>query len=231
MWMGAQWEQIAKNSQPGKKGIAARTLLEHSNFFNPEALKLVPPYNPEEAKKLIQAVEKDAGKKIPPIFWLDGNSPMGRNVAEMAKLQLAQIGVNLNLQLLDRGMWFNKILRDPKFEYDLAGYGVGFGLDPTMGFIYFATNSGVAIDGKSLGGYSNPELDSLLEKVEASSDKDAILKYMQEGEKVLLKDVACLPMLINQQLIGFNKKLKGVQFNNTGHIYPTNTWANMWIEE
>jgi peptide/nickel transport system substrate-binding protein len=231
MWMGAQWEQIAKNSQPGKMGIPARTLLEHSDFFNPEALKLVPPYNPEEAKKLIKAVEKDAGKKIPPIFWLDGNSPMGRNVAEMAKLQLAEIGVNLNLQLLDRGMWFNKILRDPKFEYDLAGYGVGFGLDPTMGFMYFATNSGVAIDGKSLGGYSNPELDSLLEKVEASSDKDAILKYMQEGEKVLLKDVASLPMLINQQLIGFNKKVKGVQFNNTGHIYPTNTWANMWIEE
>jgi peptide/nickel transport system substrate-binding protein len=231
MWMGAQWVQIAKNSQPGQMGISARTLLEYSDFFNPEALELVPQYNPEEAKKLIKAVEKDAGKKIPPIFWLDASSPVGKAIGEMAKLQLTQIGVNLNLQLLDRGMWFNKILRDPKIEFDLAGYGVGFGLDPSMGFRYFETDSGTSADGKSLGGYSSPELDRLIEKVEASTDKEEILKYMHEGEKILLRDVASIPMLINQQLIGFNKKVKGIQFNNTGHIYPTNTWANMWIEE
>jgi len=69
------------------------------------------------------------------------------------------------------------------------------------------------------------------DKPERIATKEEILKYMQEGEKILLKDVASIPMLINQQLIGFNKKVKGIQFNNTGHIYPTNTWANMWIEE
>jgi ABC-type transport system substrate-binding protein len=100
-----------------------------------------------------------------------------------------------------------------------------------MGFRYFETDSGTSADGKSLGGYSSPELDRLIEKVEASTDKEEILKYMHEGEKILLRDVASIPMLINQQLIGFNKKVKGIQFNNTGHIYPTNTWANMWIEE
>ena len=208
-------------------GIAARTLLEYSDFFNPEALKLVPSYNPEEAKKLIKAVEKDAGKKIPPIFWLDSSSPMGKVVGEMANLQLPQIGVHLNLQLLDRGMWFNKILRDPKFEFDLAGYGVGFGLDPWMGFRYFETDSGTAIDGKSLGGYSNPALDRLIEKVERSTDKAEILKYMQEGEKILLKDVASIPMLINQQLIGFNKRVKGVHFWGGTHSPQKNDQANL----
>ena len=231
MWMGADWKNITINSRAYKMGNYARTLLEHSDFFNPEALTLVPGYDPEEAKKLIKAVEKDAGKKIPPIYWLDTNDTYGKNVATAAKLQLAQIGVTLDLHNLSRAMWFDKILRDPKIEWDTAGYGAGFGLEPTMGFRYFETGSKTAPDGQSVGGYSNPELDRLIKKMEASTDKQEQLKYIHDAEKVLLKDVASIPLSLMSGLIGYNKNVKGFVLNNTRSIYVTNSWANMWIEK
>ena len=88
VWMGADWKNIIINAYPYKSGVFARTLLDHTPYFNPEAMNLVPPYNPEEAKKLIQAVEKDAGKKIPPIYYLDSNSSTNKAAAEMAKYSL-----------------------------------------------------------------------------------------------------------------------------------------------
>ncbi len=36
---------------------------------------------------------KEAGKKIPPIYWLHSNAGINQNLAQMAKAQLDQIGV------------------------------------------------------------------------------------------------------------------------------------------
>ena len=231
IWMGADWKNISINAFAYKSGNPTRSLLDFTKFYNPEAAGLVPPYNPEEAKKLIQAVEKDAGKKIPPIYLLDTNRTLSKNVAEPAKLQLAQIGVPLDLHLLSTGIWIDKILRDPKIEWDLGSIGIGFASNPSTGFRYFETDSGVAPDGKSLGGYSNPEFDKLIQKSEAAQTEEEVIKYYHEAEKILLKDVAVVPWFPNRQVFGYNKKVKGLKFLDTAGVYVTNTWTNVWLEE
>lgn len=231
VWMGADWKNIAINARAFKSGLYASTLLYGSDFYNPEAEKLVPGYNPEEAKKLIEAVEKDAGKKIPPIYWLSSNSSEGKAVAEVAKIQLAQIGVNLDLHLLSRAIWYEKGYKDPKAEWDLFGYGLGFGLDPNLGFMTFATDSGTHIDGKSIGGYSNPEFDNWLLKAETAVNDKARVKAYQEAELVLLKDVASIPLENFNQVHGVNKKVKNYTLTNTTNIYVTTTWNNVWLDE
>jgi peptide/nickel transport system substrate-binding protein len=231
VWMGADWKNIAINCYPYKSGNPARTLFEHSKYFNPEALKLVPPYNPEEAKRLIGAVEKDDGKKIPPIYWLDTTQTERQALAEMAKIQLAQIGVSLNLQLVSRAIWSDKIQKDPKIEWDIGQMGMGFGAEPYKGLVYYMTNSGYGADGKSLNGYSNPEMDRWIQKaVEAIKEEDRIKCY-QEAEKILLMDVASVPLCPTRGLIAYNKKVKGFVPNDLANIIVTRDWANMWIEK
>lgn len=230
VWMGADWKNIAINTKPFKKGKYARTFLEYTPYFNPDAVSLVPKYNPEEAKRLVQAVEKDAGKKIPPIYWL-GSSSTGKEAAELAKIQLAQIGIPLDLHLMSHANWFDKLLRDPKLEWDIGAYGAGFGVDPNMGFTYFLTDSKTAIDGKSLGGYSNPQLDKLISESEAVKDENLRMKMYHEGEKILLKDVAAIPVAPYTMLLAYNKKVKGFVINDTMNIYVTSLFSNMWIEE
>jgi peptide/nickel transport system substrate-binding protein len=231
VWMGADWKNIAINAHPFKSGNPARTFFEYSKYFNPEALKLVPPYNPEEAKKLIQAVEKDAGKKIPPIYWLDNDGVDRRALGELAKIQLAQIGVPLNLQILPRGVYISKLLRDPKIEWDMAQNGIGFGCEAYVGLGYYMTNSGSGADGKSLGGYSNPEMDRWVNKAVEAMGEEERVKCYQEAEKVLLKDVAGIPLYPTRALMAYNKKVKGVRANELASILVTRDWANMWIDK
>ncbi|MBW2031106.1 MAG: ABC transporter substrate-binding protein [Deltaproteobacteria bacterium] len=229
VWMGADWRNIAVNSFPFQSGNFARTFLDYTKYFNPDAVGLVPSYNPQEAKKLIEAVEKDAGKKIPPIYWLDSSWAPGKATAEVAKVQLAQIGVPLNLQLLSHAIWFDKILRDPKIEWDMAGYGAGFGVAACLGFRYFETDSATAPDGKSLGGYASPEFDKWILRSEAALNEPDRLSCYYEAEKVLIRDAAAIPLFIFRMLIAYNKSVKGLVATDTGNIYVTNTWTNVWL--
>jgi len=231
VWMGADWKNIAINSYPYKSGNPARTFFEYSKYFDPEALKLVPPYNPDEAKRLIQAVEKDAGKKIPPLFWLDADQTERRAVAELAKLQLGEIGVPLSIHLLARGIFQEKLLRDPKIEWDIAQGGLGFGQDAFVGLNYFVTNSKTAADGKSLPGYSNPEVDSWVDKaMEALKEKDRVKCY-QEAEKLVLKDAVAIPLSPTRMLVALSKKVKGFKVHPSATVFITRDWINLWIEK
>ncbi len=231
IWMGADWENISKNVRAYRMGVYARTFLEHSAYFNPSAVELVPKYNPTEAEKLVNAVEESAGKKIPPIYWLDTNRVTGRKIAEPAKMQLARIGVTLDLHLMDHSLWYTKLQKDPKLEWDTSGYGAGFAIDPSMGFRYFETDSGTGADGKSLGGYSNPEFDQWLQKAEAASSEAERMRAYHEAEKILLEDVAAIPMNGHRMLVAYNKKVQGYRIDPTLHIYVCNPHINLWIDE
>ena len=230
-WMGADWKNISINSGPYQSGQYPRTILDRSRYFNPEAMQLVPKYNPEEAKRLIKQVEKDAGKKIPPIYYLDSGSPSNKAVAEMAKYQLEPLGIPINLQLMSHAIWFEKLVRDPKLEWDVGAIGYGFAEDPGLGYIGFFTNSRVAPDGKSLGGYSNPEFDRWVMEAERSLDMEDQIRAYQEAEKVLIEDAACIPIFFFRLVMTWNKKVKGVTNHTLLGINVYNSYANMWIEE
>jgi ABC-type transport system substrate-binding protein len=231
VWMGADWKNITINAYPYKSGKHARTLFEFTKYFNPEALKLVPPYNPGEAKRLIEAVEKEAGKKIPPIYWLDTNETERQALAELAKIQLAQIGVPINLQLASRAIWNVKLQRDPKMEWDIGQLGMGFGPEPYKGLAYFMTSSGHGADGNSLPGYSNPVMDNWVNKaVEAKKEEDRV-KHYQAAEKILLQDAVAIPLFPMRALIAYNKKVKEFVPNDLANILVTRNWANIWIEK
>lgn len=231
VWKGVDWKNVSINAFAFKSGIPARSLLDGTKYFNPAAEKLVPPYNPEEARKLIQAVEKDAGKKIPPIYWLDSTASQARNVGEMAKAQLSEIGVPLNLNFLSTATWSDKISKDPKIEWDIAIMGVGFALEPSLGFTLFISDSNRAPDGKSLGGYINPTFDQLIKKAETGKEKDA-KKLYNEAEIILLKDAAVIPFFLNRHVVAYNKKVKGFEVKDTGNLCITTGWgANVWLQQ
>jgi ABC-type transport system substrate-binding protein len=149
----------------------------------------------------------------------------------MAKIQLAQVGINLDLHLMSHAIWSDKLARDPKMEWDVGGIGYGFSQDPHLGFNAFVTDSGAAPDGKSLGGYSNPEFDKWIVKAEQAVNEEDQKKCFQEAEKILIRDATYIPVFYLRLLIAWNKKLKGVMTHPDGSIYVSNQWVNMWLEK
>ena len=231
-WMGADWKNIAINAVPFSSGQHPRTFLDRSQYFNPEAVELVPAYNPEEAKDLVREAEKDAGKKIPPIYYyVDSTSTPDKAVAESAKFQLEQVGIPINLQLMSHVLWFDGILKDPDIEWDTAAIGFDFAADPGLGFVGFLTDSGIAPDGKSLGGYSNPEFDRWITEAESTLDEREQTNAYQEAEKILLQDAAAFPLYFLRLLIAWNNRVKGVVNHPTASINVVNSYTNLWLEQ
>jgi len=231
VWMGADWKNIIIDSYAHQSGKFSRTYLEFSKYFNQEAVDLVPSYNPEKAKKLIQALEKETGKKIPSINFLDANTPIRKKQAEMAKKQLAEIGIKLKLDFHSRAIWTNSLNKDKKLKWDIGKLGSGFSADPFQGFTHHMTDSGSGIDGKALDGYSNPDFDQWIERAMALVEEEKIIKCYQEAEKVLLMDAANIPLHPLRQIMAFNKKVKGIKPNNLAAFYTTTTFENWWIEK
>ncbi len=132
---------------------------------------------------------------------------------------------------MDHSLWYTKLQKDPKLEWDLGGYGAGFAIDPSMGFRFFETDSGTAADGKSLGGYSNADFDEWLQKAEAAPNEEERMHAYHEAEKILLEDVAAIPMVGHRMIVGYSKKVKDYQINPTLGIYVCNPYTNLWIQQ
>ena len=108
---------------------------------------------------------------------------------------------------MSRANWYDKLLRDPKLEWDTATIGFGFAEDPSLEFIRFFTDSGIAPDGKSLGGYSNPEFDQWVIRAEGALNEEDLTEAYQEAEKILLRDTAAIPVYFLRLLIAWNNKV------------------------
>jgi peptide/nickel transport system substrate-binding protein len=232
IWMAVDWENVAINTSPGKTGRHAKAFLQGTPYESKENLDLVPKYNPEEAKKLVQAVEKDAGKKVTPVKMILVNKSPDKEIAEIAKMSLAQIGVTMEIEGLSFVNYSARLGRDKKMDWDLGGHAHGFNPSPSRGFSYFVSGSGTGADGNSLGGYSNPEYDKWVATFEAATDKNTQMKAAQMAEKILIQDAAAIPFKYNITLHAWRDYVKGVKNNNLGGINVTTAWgANMWLDK
>jgi len=149
----------------------------------------------------------------------------------MAKYQLHEVGIPLNLQLMSHAIWFDKLVRDPKLEWDAGAIGYGFAEDPGLGYLGFFTDSKIAPDGKSLGGYSNPEFDRWVMKAESSLEMEDQIRAIQEAEKILIQDAAAIPVFFFRLVMTWNKKVKGVVNHTSLGIGVYNNYTNLWIDE
>jgi oligopeptide transport system substrate-binding protein len=66
------------------------------------------------------------------------------------------------------------------------------------------------------GGYSNPEIDALLEMAGVESDYDLSLTLYQQAEQKLVDDAACLPLWFGKNYILTKSYVKGYSLNPLG---------------
>ena len=66
------------------------------------------------------------------------------------------------------------------------------------------------------GGYSNPEIDVLLEMANVEPDSDLSLALYQQAEQRLVEDTACLPLWFGQNYILIKPYIKGYNLNPLG---------------
>ncbi len=113
---------------------------------------------------------------------ITGESEVNVNIAQNLQAQLAEVGVNLELEQLETNVYVDRWLAA---DFDSALSENGAGPDPHHTYIRYFTSEAVF---QNVGGVSSPELDELIESGQTTTDPEARVPIYQEISRTLLDE-------------------------------------------
>ncbi|MCK4260269.1 MAG: ABC transporter substrate-binding protein [Halanaerobiales bacterium] len=165
--------------------------------YNPEIKRVA--YDPEKAKELL----KEAG--YPNGFEITLDAPNDRyvndgQIVQAVAIQLAKVGIKINLEVQPKASYFNKVLAKNTNFY-LLGWSNsnGDGIGTLNGLLHTPDDKYGRFN---LGNYSNLEVDRLVEESSTIIDPEKRLKVMQEAVKLAMDDVVQIPLHYQEDLYG-----------------------------
>lgn len=191
-------QAIVDSIMQGYATVLQGQLLSPEYFgFNPE---LGPyPYDPQKASELLaQAGYPDGftAKLITP----DGRYPMDKEVSQVVAAQLAEIGIDITVQVVESTGWV-KLLLDK--ECSPMGF-VGMAVQPDADVMLSIQRTG-----NISSYYSNPEFDALLEQARTTFDKEERLSLYKETTEIHWDDPPGIFMYQQHDLYGVRNDVAG----------------------
>ncbi|MGY2083259.1 ABC transporter substrate-binding protein [Blastococcus sp. SYSU DS0539] len=160
---------------------ANQTAIPEGNFFASDYAPFEP--NVEEARALLQ----EAGVQTPITMGLmvTDEFPETVTAAQVIASQLEPIGIDVDVQTVDFATWLD---RQAQGDFDAFMLGWLGNLDP---FDYY--HSQHITDGvNNYQGYSNPEVDRLLQAASSETDRDTRKELYDEAVRMIVDDVSYL---------------------------------------
>ena len=176
-----------------QRGLAKRAtgpILPESNPYYSSAVTMYD-YDLEKAKKLLDEAGypmKDGKRFTATLDWLPGVYDDNQVIAEYLKPQLKKVGIDIVLRRPSGfGPWI-KMVASWQFEMTLD---VVFSYpDPIIGVHrLFHSNNIKHIPWSNTGGYTNPEVDKLLDQAAVENDKEKRKALYSEFQKLISEDL------------------------------------------
>jgi len=130
--------------------------------------------------------------------------------AEKIKAQLAEVGIKANVIQADLLTLQTDYIFNRKFDMLLFGENLGPDSDPYP----FWHSSQIGTTKLNFSGFSNKEVDKLLEQARTTSDKKLRQKNYQRFQQIIIDDVPVIFIFRPDSLLAVNSKVKGVEENN-----------------
>lgn len=139
------------------------------------------------------------------------------DAATMIKQQLAQIGINCEVQALDSGVFFDN-LNSGNFDMCVCGWSGFVDADEYLYDIF--TTSGAY----NQQNYSNPEFDTLVEKARVTTDEDTRNDLYRQAQQILADDAPMAFLYMNNYTVAVRDGVTGFEPMATGDtLYLKNT--------
>ena len=156
-------------------------------------------YNPEKAKELLKAAGIAPGTKL---TLSDPSNNVYRQVDQLVAEQLKAVGLNVQLQPADYDQYYQLTL-DRKINFVSMEWTQR--ADPD-GLLYILFHSkGTA----NSTGYSNPEVDKLLDEARLTADPAKRKVLYDQVHKDLSEDLPYVPILFTAEYAAMNKSVHG----------------------
>ncbi|TWF80600.1 peptide/nickel transport system substrate-binding protein [Pseudonocardia hierapolitana] len=173
---GINLDALAATQFRGQMARASNWFGADSGYSTPEAEAAWPSYDPERARQLVQEYVAAGGSAT--VQYKTTNAPNRVQFAEFLQAQMAEIGITLQPQFFDLAQYSSSVVQSHDFQ--IAGW-VGGPTDvPYPAVVNLMRTGGNA----NYGGYSNPEVDTLLDRAAATTDEaERTRLYQQVGLK------------------------------------------------
>jgi oligopeptide transport system substrate-binding protein len=155
--------------------------------FNTELKGL--PYDPEQARQLLQQSKYGGPEGLPPIVFTDlgTGTNVGADVAAMAQMWEQNLGVTITVENLEPNFYYDQIYAGNHGQLFSGGWCADYPDPENFADVLFHSGSQ-----QNNGGYSNPGLDMLLEQARVEQDVDKRMAMYQQAEQMLVDDAAAL---------------------------------------
>lgn len=159
------------------------------------------PLDIEKAKALMA----EAGHPDGFTMTLDATNNRYVNDAQIAQAlasMLAKIGVTLELNIMPKSNFWGYIrVPTENSSFIMSGWDVPAGDAGSMyGALFYTRDKKEGYGQVNRGSYSNPEMDALVDKADATPSIEARDGYLQEATKLLLADIPMIPVHYEQDI-------------------------------
>jgi peptide/nickel transport system substrate-binding protein len=207
---------LAEKSGLGKLADSNYMLAPQSfGYTSNEATKNYP-YDPEKAKALLTEAGYPNGFE----FTINALSGWGDKAAEALQADLKAVGITANIELLEDTVSFANIAA-LTYQTDVMGTNDTY-LDADMLYDRYHTGAG-----NNQIGYSNPEVDALLETARKEQDEAKRVELYDRIVAILKDDACIIPCYFEDYLAASSSKLKGFELESNTHI---NRWYGLYFE-
>ena len=149
-------------------------------------------FNVEQAEKLISESNYGNVSNLPPITLTSAGMGTVSNIeAVLVDMWQHNLGVNVEVRQLLPDRYFSDIMNE---KNEMFNYNWGADYPDPQNFLDILFHSGT---NNNVGEYSNPVVDSLLEKARVEQDPGVRMSFYQQAEQIMVDDAACLPLFFN----------------------------------
>jgi peptide/nickel transport system substrate-binding protein len=191
------------------------------------------PYDVAKAKSLLEqagyklnaktGIYEKAGAPLKLTFYGSSGSSLIEGIAAIAKKNWKDIGVDLDVQLMDFNAMMDNYLKPGKFDVSFSGFSLS--LDPDQTSLFHSSQ----VQAFNRGRYNNPQVDKLLDQGVAEFDKAKRKAIYSEYQKILVDDAPALLVYANKYTDVVSNKVKGGVRNMPGFgVVDIFRW---WITE
>ena len=145
------------------------------------------PYDPEQARELLK--QSKYGTSLPPIIFTNAGtgSTISGDIAALAQMWKQNLGVTITVENLEPNFYLDQTHSGNHGQLLDGGWCADYPDPENFADVLFHSGSQ-----QNNGGYSNPELDALLEAARVEQDVVKRIAMYQQAEQILVDDAAAL---------------------------------------
>ncbi|MHB2266449.1 ABC transporter substrate-binding protein [Aliihoeflea sp. PC F10.4] len=181
------------------------------------------PYDPEKAKEMLAEAGIEPGTQVRILY--EATRPQLVTTAQLIRESLTTIGLDPVLEPVENTVLVQRLYERRDFDIAILSY-FSSG-DPAIGYHrLYLTNSTNAVN-TNASGYSNPEIDELLNKATAELDREKRGEIYKQAQRILDQDLPLLDLFEGQGADLAAKTLHGL----FASVDARARWDDVWMEQ